>query len=234
MLSRQIGNVFLGARDAVARGLIRAGVTPNALTLAGLVVTVGAGWLIALGRPKTAVLVMVGAGACDMLDGAVAKLGRKATPFGGFLDSCIDRYSDIALFAGVYFYFHAAGKLRMEILTLVALAGALLTSYTRARAECLIDQCKVGFWERGERVVALMIALVMGHLTTAVWLLAPMTHLTVIQRMVYAARRLSKRPTRGLPTPMRILQWDFPRGSRAHDVAVWLVIAVLVFVNLPA
>ena len=234
MLTRAIGDAVSRTRDDLARALIRLGVAPNMLTLSGLGVTAAAGWMIARGRFAIAILLIVVSGACDMLDGAVAKLGGKATPLGGFLDSCLDRYSDIVLFGGVYFYFRWAGESRMAILTLVALVGALLTSYARARAECVIDRCQVGYWERGERVVGLMVALAIGHVSTVVWILAVFTHWTVVQRIVYTARVLSGGAERRLPFALRLLQWDFPRRSYPYDVATWVFLLTLLLVALPS
>ncbi|MGB2937130.1 MAG: CDP-alcohol phosphatidyltransferase family protein, partial [Phycisphaerae bacterium] len=165
----------------VARGLLRVGVRPNHVTVAGALLTVGAGVAIAAGRawwPMAAGFI-VAAGACDLLDGLVAKLGRLESRFGAVLDSVCDRVSDTALYLGAAAYFVArpdAPPGTPPNLTLALLAGlgllwAYLTSYVRARAEAEMSWCGGGFWQRGERVAAVLLGVAFGHLTTAVWIL---------------------------------------------------------------
>ena len=97
-------------------------------------------------------------GAADMLDGAMARLGNKVTRFGAFLDSTVDRYCDVLLFLGIGIYYARQGNVTYQVLAMVGMANALLISYTKARSEDFIPSCRVGYWERGERSAALLIA----------------------------------------------------------------------------
>ncbi|HUU42477.1 MAG TPA: CDP-alcohol phosphatidyltransferase family protein, partial [Planctomycetota bacterium] len=183
---------------------------------------------------RCAVALIILSSAFDMLDGTVARLSGKTTRFGGFLDSSLDRYGDIALFGGIIVYFMRAGDDLVVVLGVTALLGSLLISYTRARAECFIDSCKVGFFERGERTVTLMCAAVTYNMPAALWILAVATQWTVIIRIHHTWRTLAGRPVPPANTVSgqlyHILFWDFNRGSLQFDVlaivtaacALWL------------
>ncbi|MBM4017793.1 MAG: CDP-alcohol phosphatidyltransferase family protein [Planctomycetes bacterium] len=199
MISMQAGRFFSFLRDRAAGGLLRLGVRPNALTVLGMLLTAGAGAALALGRacwPWSAVL-LAAAGACDLLDGALAKLGRLQTRFGGVLDSVCDRAGDAALYLGPAFYFiaqpDAAGGGARPNLTLVFLAcaglvWAYLISYIRARAETAGARGGGGFWQRPERVVTILLGAAFGHVTTAVWILGLWPLATVAHRLWHARR----------------------------------------------
>jgi len=165
MIGKAVGNGIAAARDAIARRLLRLGIGPNALTLLGMVLTAGAGVCYGLGAgrgfgwslapsgagnlyPLLAGLLLLLASACDMLDGAVARLGGRSSPFGAFLDSTLDRYSDFAVYAGIaaYYAWQRPANLTFVLLCMLAFFNAFMISYTRARAEDLIESCKVGFW----------------------------------------------------------------------------------------
>ena len=204
-LSRWIGLGFSVSRDAVARRLLAIGVGPTALTVLGLIFTAAAGVFLAIGagaQPRTlswhgdsvwrlwAGLAIVFCGASDMLDGAVARLGSKATRFGAFLDSIIDRYCDIFLFLGIGIYYARHGNLTYQVLASVGMANALLISYTKARAEDFIPSCRVGFWERGERVAALLIASCFGGIPAVLWQLAIFPFFTALRRIQFTFRAI--------------------------------------------
>jgi CDP-diacylglycerol--glycerol-3-phosphate 3-phosphatidyltransferase len=168
MLSQTIGFYGKQARDVLAAVLARYRFTPNFLTAVGLVTNVYAAVLFAQGKFFVAGFVLFVAGAFDILDGTLARLTKQATRFGAFLDSVIDRYSDIAVFLGIMIFYARPTprqSLFFVILTGIAMMGSLMTSYTRARAESLIPQCRVGFLERPERLVLLII----GALTEVPW-----------------------------------------------------------------
>jgi CDP-diacylglycerol--glycerol-3-phosphate 3-phosphatidyltransferase len=160
MISKQIGRFYLYPRDAIAHGLLRIGVRPNHMTVLGMLLTLGAGVSLAAGRPYWStwfVGLLVGAGACDLLDGALAKLGHFESRFGGFLDSVCDRLGDAALYLGPAFYFiarpgdpEAAGRpnLTLALLACVGLVWAYLISYIKARAETAGGRAGGGFWPR--------------------------------------------------------------------------------------
>jgi CDP-diacylglycerol--glycerol-3-phosphate 3-phosphatidyltransferase len=240
-----IGIFFATLRDLLARGLVPLGVTPNALTALGCGLSAAAGLAFALGPPWQrwpAVAFLVGAGACDMLDGAVAKLGGRATAFGAFLDSTLDRASDGFLFGGLFWYWAARGEALLAGLSLSALLAAFLVSYTRARAENLIDSCKVGFWERGERTVLLLIGATFAVLPAAVLVLGTLVHLTALQRVLHTRRVLEDRvsePPAGRLARLgwwlvhRVLFWAYPRASLPYDVVVAATIAFVLWVRFP-
>jgi len=249
-LTGAIGAFFASLRDLLARGLVALGVTPNALTGLGCLLSAAAGLAFALGPPWQrwpAALLLTAAGACDMLDGAVAKLGRRETAFGAFLDSSLDRASDSLLFGGLFWYWASRGAFALAGLSFSALLAAFLVSYTRARAENLIDSCKVGFWERGERTVLLLVGTTFAALPATVLVLGTLVHLTALQRLLHTRRVLEGRgrpqsgrepPTGRLPRlgwwfVHRLLFWAYPRASPPYDVVVAVTIAFVLLVPLP-
>jgi CDP-diacylglycerol--glycerol-3-phosphate 3-phosphatidyltransferase len=192
LLFHSIGRPFQWLRERVGRGVARLGITPNALTLLGLPVNVAAGVLFACGHFRWAVAVIVLAGAFDMLDGTVARITGKTSEAGAFLDSSVDRYNDAALFGGVIIWYLRTDQVLMAALGVSALVGSELISYARARAECFIERCKVGFFERGERIVTLMLSAFFNQGRAAMWILGILTHYTVFVRIHYAVARLNE------------------------------------------
>ena len=233
LLLKSIGQPVQWLRERVGRGLAALGVTPNALTLLGLPINVGAGVLFACGHFRWAVMVIVFACAFDMLDGTVARITGKVTDSGAFLDSSVDRYNDAALFGGLIIWYLRTDQDLMAVLAVSSLLGAQLISYTRARAECFIETCKVGFFERGERIVTLMLSAFFNQGRAAMWILGILTHYTVMVRMHYAVARLN-----GKPVPPRktlrgrlyhFIFWDFDRGTLEFDAAALLVAACAIW-----
>lgn len=191
---------FVRLIGPVARGLIRAGIHPNAITTVGTLVTVLAGVAFGLGQVRWAGFLLLFSGLFDILDGQVARQGGKATTFGAFYDSTLDRVGETAIFTGVAIHFLRGGVPAERVVPAVlaaitALAASLLVSYTRARAEGLGIDCKVGFAARAERLIALGLpAMVFGPgasgglLYWIVIILALATVVTVVQRVVHVAR----------------------------------------------
>jgi len=174
----------------LAGALARMGISPDHITAAGLGMSFLAGLAAGYGRFTTAAVALTLSGICDMLDGAVARAGV-TTRFGAFLDSSVDRLSELLLFAGFVAYFHRVdGSAFFSVLTVFALGGSFLISYTRARAEGLGIECKVGVMERPERFVLLILALCFGDpgLRTAMVLLPPLAFYTTWQRMAHVHR----------------------------------------------
>lgn len=180
----------------LASGLHRIGVTPNQVTVAGLLLTFAAAWALAQGRFGLATTLLLIGSVCDMLDGSLARLGKSATRFGAFFDSTVDRYSELALFFGAALYFAGQGEVSVVAATFLAASGSILVSYARARAEGLGLQCSVGLMERPERMVVLILATALGPvvLTWALWGLAALTHATAIQRILHVQRLLRGAP----------------------------------------
>ena len=257
MIGRGIGAGFAIARDFIARGLIRIGVRPNGITMTGMCITFAAGVCYALGAgdafawswrvgagasawPLTAAAMLILAMACDMLDGAVARLGDLKTTFGAFLDSTVDRYSDFAVYAGITaaYTLSRPANVTFVLLSMLAFFNAFMISYTRARAEDLIDSCTVGFWQRGERSAAILIATFAHNIPALVVQQAALPLLTVLKRIL---------PTRAVlmgKTPLtdprkgnfwaKIRLWDWPRMTVPYDIVVGANIAWLIFADFAA
>jgi CDP-diacylglycerol--glycerol-3-phosphate 3-phosphatidyltransferase len=128
-------------------------------------------------------LVIIGAGIFDMVDGRVARATHQVTTFGAFFDSVIDRYSDIALFFGLLVYYARANHFFYVVLVGIVMTTSVMVSYTRARAESLIPSCKVGFLERPERIVLVIIGALFNRMAAVLWVIAVLSTITVIHRI---------------------------------------------------
>ena len=171
--------------DSIVNLLAAFRVNPNVLTLLGLAVNIVAAVLFAKGMFTVAGLVVLFAGIFDMVDGEVARRTGRVTRFGAFFDSVIDRYSDVMLLLGLVVWYSKLDRIFYAGLVVVSLIGSIMTSYTRARAESLIPACKVGFLERPERIVLLIIASLTNRMGPAMWVMAILSNWTVSQRIWY-------------------------------------------------
>jgi CDP-diacylglycerol--glycerol-3-phosphate 3-phosphatidyltransferase len=174
--------------QALMSALRRLPITPNQITFIGLLLTFVASVLVALGHLRWAGVVLIFAGTFDILDGALARSSGRSYPYGAFLDSTLDRYSEGAIYIGLAAYFAStSGPLQRWLLlaTVAALAGSFLVSYVRARAQSLGFTCETGLFKRPERVVVTVVGLIFGGivLTIVVFLLAILTNLTALQRI---------------------------------------------------
>jgi CDP-diacylglycerol--glycerol-3-phosphate 3-phosphatidyltransferase len=169
----------------IVRGLALSKIHPNVLTFLGLLINVGAAWLLAVGQFRWAGAVIIGAGLFDMVDGRVARETNRVTRFGGFFDSVLDRYSDLGLLIGLLVWYGSIGRFSYVVLTAVAMIACVMVSYVRARAENSIPMCKVGFMERPERVVLVIIGALFDRMAPVLWIIAVLGNLTVIHRMVF-------------------------------------------------
>ena len=172
----------------IVRGLALSKIHPNVLTFIGLLINVAAAILLAQHRFVAAGLVIAGAGIFDMVDGRVARATNQVTRFGGFFDSVLDRYSDLALLMGLLVYYASIKNYFYVVLTAVVMTASVMISYTRARSENTIPQCKVGFLERPERIVLLIIGALFDRMAPVLWVIAILGNLTVIHRMIYTFR----------------------------------------------
>jgi CDP-diacylglycerol--glycerol-3-phosphate 3-phosphatidyltransferase len=177
--------------DSIVEGLARLHVHPNILTLIGLLINIVAMVLFAKGIFLYAGFVIVLAGIFDMVDGEVARRTKRVTKFGAFFDSVIDRYSDMLLLLGLVIWYAKINRIFYVGLTGLVLIGSVLTSYTRARAESLIPACKVGFLERPERIVLLIIGSLWDRMAAVLWVMAILSNWTVSQRIWYTWRETS-------------------------------------------
>ncbi|MBW1780358.1 MAG: CDP-alcohol phosphatidyltransferase family protein [Deltaproteobacteria bacterium] len=171
--------------NALAQALVRHNISPSMLTFVGLVGNGIAACLYGVGFVVAGGIMILFAGLFDMLDGAVARAGGKASGFGGFLDSVVDRYSDFLIFGGVLALFAREGDFLMTSISAITLCGAFLVSYIRARAELIIPKCAVGLMERPERIIVLAAGSLFGFFHVALWFLAVATHMTALYRIVY-------------------------------------------------
>jgi CDP-diacylglycerol--glycerol-3-phosphate 3-phosphatidyltransferase len=186
----------------IVRGLALSKIHPNVLTFIGLLINVVAAALLSTGQFMTAGFVIVGAGIFDMVDGRVARETGQVTRFGGFFDSVVDRYSDLALLMGLLVWYGSINRPFYVVLTAVVMTGSVMVSYTRARAENTIPMCKVGFMERPERVVLLIIGALADRMAPVLWVIAILSNLTVIHRMLFTwqeAKRLEEAQLRPSP-----------------------------------
>jgi len=169
----------------IVHGLALSRIHPNVLTFIGLLINIGAAVLLAAGQFRTAGAVIIAAGLFDMVDGRVARETNQVTRFGGFFDSVMDRYSDLALLIGLLVWYGSINRSFYVVLTAIVMIGSVMVSYTRSRAENVIPTCKVGFMERPERVVLLIIGALMDRMAPVLWVIALLSNLTVAHRMIF-------------------------------------------------
>jgi CDP-diacylglycerol--glycerol-3-phosphate 3-phosphatidyltransferase len=189
---------FFGLRirrgfEPLTRALQRLHITPNQVTVAGALLNVAAAALVVRGDLLAAGVVFVLGSCLDMLDGTLARLAKMVTPFGAFLDSTLDRASEGIVLAAVAYRLAAEGREVDAGLVVVAVLGSFLVSYTRARAEALGVECKVGLMSRPERVVLVAVGLFFNVLPYVVYILAALTTLTVVQRVLHTQKQLRGR-----------------------------------------
>jgi len=199
MLTAKIGAVLSRPLDALVRAL--AHVSPDVLTITGLLLNGVACWFFALsGGPgyvspatlRVGGFVALGASIFDMLDGRVARLRGRETRFGAYLDSTMDRYSDMLLYLGLMILYARLGETLLMVLVWVAAFGGFMTSYARARAESLIPRCTVGLMERPERVVLLIAGALFNRMVAVLWIIAILSNVTAVQRVVYTYVELKR------------------------------------------
>ena len=188
MLQQKYKHLYEARLESIAEKI---DITPNALTAAGFIITLIASVTIAHSLFWGGVLILAG-GFFDMLDGAVARVHNKSTEFGAFLDSVLDRYSDAFIFLGFTAHFFIIQSTTGICLSLGTMVGALLISYTRARAEGLGKECKIGMMERPERVVLLAIAAMTGWVQPIMGVLFILTHVTAMQRMYHVWKSMKR------------------------------------------
>ena len=176
-----------GVADPVARLLLRAHVRPNQLTVLGLGVSVAAAHAFFHGRFRTAAALLAVAGLFDFFDGSLARLARSESAFGAFLDSVVDRYSDVVVLLGIVLYYERADGSGGVFVTMAALVGTIMVSYTKARAQSIGVQCEIGLMERPERMILLIVG-ALTRLTPAMIALAVLTNLTAIHRIFHVWR----------------------------------------------
>lgn len=184
MIGEKLGHYFDRPLGPLAK---RIGLHPNLITIVGFLVTAVAALALTRDLVLGGALMLLG-GFFDMLDGAVARAQGRATDFGAFLDSVLDRYSDLLVLTGIILLFARTGGLDDIVGGLFAVTGTVMVSYTRARAESLGVECRVGLMERGERLLVLIVGALFSVLAAAVWVVAIGANLTAIHRIVHMRR----------------------------------------------
>jgi CDP-diacylglycerol--glycerol-3-phosphate 3-phosphatidyltransferase len=188
--------------DFIVRMLALTRINPNILTLMGLAVNTYAAFLFGYANGENqrrmffyAGLVIIASGFFDLVDGRVARASNQVTQFGGFFDSVVDRYSDASLFFGLLVFYARGNRFFYVVLTALVMISAIMVSYARARAESLIGTCRVGFMERPERLVLLIIGALFNVMAPVLWVIAVLSTVTVIHRILYTWKRTREMET---------------------------------------
>ncbi|MBV8816788.1 MAG: CDP-alcohol phosphatidyltransferase family protein [Acidobacteriaceae bacterium] len=202
-ITRAIGLACNKVIRLIVRGLALSKIHPNVLTFIGLLINVVAAALLGRGLFFIAGLVIIAAGLFDMVDGRVARETNQVTRFGGFFDSVLDRYSDLGLLVGLLVYYGNINRPLYVVLTAVVMTGTVMVSYTRARAENTIPSCKVGFMERPERVVLLIIGALFDRMAPVLWVIAVLSNITVMHRMIFTFQEAKRLEDAQLRVPAR-------------------------------
>lgn len=191
-----VGRICGALLDAIVRMLALTRINPNLLTLMGLVVNTYAAFLFGYANGENqrrmflyAGLVIIGSGFFDLVDGRVARASNKVSLFGGFFDSVVDRYSDASLFFGLLVFYARGLRIFYVVLAALVMISSIMVSYARARAESLIGACRVGFLERPERLVLLIIGALFNVMAPVLWVIAVLSTITVIHRITYTWQR---------------------------------------------
>jgi len=185
-----IGAICMFPLRAIIAACVALGIHPNVLTLIGVIINIWAAWALSADRFVLAGVIMIVANIFDFIDGKVARELKAETKFGGFWDSVIDRFSDIALFIGLIYLYSSLRRTDYVMITALAMMFAIMTSYTRARAESLITKCKVGFMERPERIVLFMIGAFTNRMAAVMWVILVLSIFTVADRIILTYREL--------------------------------------------
>jgi CDP-diacylglycerol--glycerol-3-phosphate 3-phosphatidyltransferase len=228
-----IGAVCMFPLRAIIETSVALRVHPNVLTLVGVIINVGAAWALARGQFVLAGVVMIVANIFDFIDGKVAHRLELQSEFGAFWDSTLDRFSDLALLTGLIYLYSSLGRSDYVLIAALTLVFSIMTSYARARAESLVEKCKVGFMERPERIVLFMIGAFTHRMAAVLWVILALSILAVANRIYYTYLALNALalPSREGPRGWlnRAFFWTDERATMPYDL--W-VLAILAFVWL--
>jgi CDP-diacylglycerol--glycerol-3-phosphate 3-phosphatidyltransferase len=229
-----IGRICMFPLRAIIAASVALGIHPNLLTLIGVLINVGAAWALAEDRFLLALVVMIVANIFDFIDGKVAHITNTVSRFGAFWDSTLDRFSDIALFLGLIYLYATLGRPDYVMIAALAMMFSIMISYARARAESLIDKCKVGFMERPERIVLFMLGAMFDRMGAVLWVILIVSIITVANRIHYTYLVLNDKPIPTGPNALtaafsRAFFWRDERATLPYDL--W-VIAILAFILL--
>lgn len=199
MLKAKIGDRLDPYLYNTSRLIQRIGLKPNALTLIGLSLNGLAAWALAVGEWLQGASLILLAGFFDIMDGAVARNCGETSTFGSFLDSVLDRYSDLSLLIGLLIFYAQQKVILYQVLLGFSLMGTALVPYARAKAELVMPQCNVGILERPERILLIFFGAALPQIMEIIiWILAILTNFTVVQRIFYAYKYMSGKEKEGV------------------------------------
>jgi CDP-diacylglycerol--glycerol-3-phosphate 3-phosphatidyltransferase len=228
-----IGAACMLPLRAIINASVALGIHPNVLTLIGVLINVLAGIALAKDRFLLAGVIMIVANIFDFIDGKVAHELQLQSKFGAFWDSTLDRFSDLALLTGLIFLYSKLGRSDYVMVAALTLIFSIMTSYARARAESLVEKCKVGFMERPERIVLFMIGAITNRMAGVLWVILVLSILAVANRIYYTYLVLNNRPMPSKQGAWGVFNgaffWTDERTTIPYDL--W-VIAILAFVWL--
>lgn len=199
----------------MGESLRKVGVTPDVLTVAGLLLAVAAGISVGAGALRLGLLLVILAALPDLLDGAVAKAGNTASQRGAFFDSVIDRVTDALLLGGVAWYLASNDSAHMSVLPFAVMAVSAIISYERAKAESLGLQAKGGLMERAERIILLCLGLLFDTLLVPIlWIMLVLTTVTAVQRFVKVWRQAAVAPATEVKIEQRLARRETKHAVR--------------------
>ena len=204
-----IGAVCMYPLRAIIRASVALGIHPNTLTLIGVLIIVAAAFALGLDHFRLAFLIMLLGSIFDFIDGKVAYITNTMSRFGAFWDSTLDRFSDIALFLGLIYLYADLRRTDYVLVAALAMMFSIMTSYARARAESLIEKCKVGFMERPERIVLFWIGALTDRMAAVLWVILVLAIVTVANRIHYTYLALNNKP---MPTGSNVISRIFWRA----------------------
>jgi len=224
-----IGAVCMYPLRAIIGACVALGIHPNALTLIGYLIIVVAAFALGLDHFRLAFFIMLLGSIFDFIDGKVAFITNTMSRFGAFWDSTLDRFADLALFLGLIYLYADLRRTDYVMVAALALTFSIMTSYARARAESLIEKCKVGFMERPERIVLFWIGALTDRMAAVMWVILVLAILAVANRIHYTYLVLNNKP---MPTGSNLVSRVFWRGFFWRDERATLPYDVLVIVIL--
>ena len=229
-----VGTVCMFPLRAIIAVCVALRIHPNVLTLIGVLINVAAACALGVDQFVLAGVIMIVANIFDFIDGKVAQITNTSSRFGAFWDSTLDRFSDISLFLGLIYLYSNLRRTDYVMVAALAMMFSIMTSYARARAESLIDKCKVGFMERPERIVRFRIGAFTNRMAGVLWVILILSIVTVINRMHYTYLALNDRPMPRGSNPLTAVFWRafFWRDERTTVPYDLWVIAILAFVWL--
>jgi CDP-diacylglycerol--glycerol-3-phosphate 3-phosphatidyltransferase len=191
LIPQKVQDGFIGLTKPLIKILIKLGIHPNTVTVWGVIITAFAAVILLMGHVRVGGLLILLGGLCDVLDGTLARSSNNVTRFGTFFDSTVDRYAEFIMFFGIAAYFLLNNDYWSSVAVFLALCGSLMVSYTRARAESLGFEAKIGLMQRPERIVIIGLGALIHPIALkfAIWLVAFFANYTAAQRIIYVYKQ---------------------------------------------